>query len=86
MATREVLAAYLGRVRAVDTDADRIVVCSGFAQGLAITLRALARRGLTRVACEDPGSIGTVDRRGHGRGWRAGAGAASTSTASTSTR
>jgi GntR family transcriptional regulator/MocR family aminotransferase len=59
-ATREVLASYLGRVRAVDTDADRIVVCTGFAQGLAITLRALARRGLTRVAVEDPGSIGTV--------------------------
>jgi GntR family transcriptional regulator/MocR family aminotransferase len=59
-ATREVLAAYLRRVRAVDTDAERIVVCSGFAQGLAVTLRALAGRGMTRVAVEDPGSIGTV--------------------------
>ena len=52
--------AYLGRVRAVDAGVDQIIVCSGFGQGLAITLRALARRGLTRVACEDPGSIGTV--------------------------
>jgi len=58
--TRAVLAAYLGRVRAVDADADRIVFCSGFGQGLAITLRALARRGLTTVACEDPGSIGRI--------------------------
>ena len=58
--TREILAAYLGRVRAVDTDKDGVVVCSGFGQGLAITLRTLARHGLTRVACEDPGSIGTI--------------------------
>jgi len=59
-ATREVLASYLGRVRAADAHADQVLVCSGFGQGLALTLRALARRGLTRVACEDPGSIGTV--------------------------
>jgi GntR family transcriptional regulator/MocR family aminotransferase len=59
-ATREVLTSYLGRVRAVDADAAQVIVCTGFAQGLAITLRALARHGLTRVACEDPGSIGTV--------------------------
>ena len=54
------LASYLGRVRAVDAGVDQVIVCSGFGQGLSITLRALARRGLTRVACEDPGSIGTV--------------------------
>ncbi len=60
LATREVLASYLGRVRAVDAGVDQVIVCSGFGQGLAITLSALARRGLTRVACEDPGSIGTV--------------------------
>ncbi|MDX6372802.1 MAG: GntR family transcriptional regulator / MocR family aminotransferase, partial [Nocardioidaceae bacterium] len=59
-ATRKVLASYLGRVRAVDAEPDQVIVCSGFAQGLAITLRALGRRGLTRVACEDPGSIDTV--------------------------
>ncbi|HEX5088300.1 MAG TPA: PLP-dependent aminotransferase family protein [Nocardioides sp.] len=58
--TREVVAAYLRRVRAMDVAASQVVVCSGFAQGLAVVLRALARVGLTRVACEDPGSIGTV--------------------------
>jgi GntR family transcriptional regulator / MocR family aminotransferase len=58
--TREVVAAYLRRVRAMDVDAAQVLVCSGFAQGLAIVLRALARLGLDRVACEDPGSIGTV--------------------------
>jgi GntR family transcriptional regulator / MocR family aminotransferase len=58
--TREVVAGYLRRVRAMDVDASQVLVCSGFAQGLAIALRGLARAGLTRVACEDPGSIGTV--------------------------
>ena len=58
--TREVIAGYLRRVRAMDLDASQVLVCSGFAQGLAIVLRGLARGGLTRVACEDPGSIGTV--------------------------
>jgi GntR family transcriptional regulator/MocR family aminotransferase len=57
---REVLAAYLRRVRAADARPDQIVVCGGFAQGVALVLRVLARTGRTRVACEDPGSIGTV--------------------------
>jgi GntR family transcriptional regulator/MocR family aminotransferase len=59
-ALRDVLAAYLRRVRAVDAHADQIIICAGFQQGLAIVLRSLARAGLTSVACEDPGSIGTV--------------------------
>jgi GntR family transcriptional regulator/MocR family aminotransferase len=57
---RDVLASYLRRVRAVDAHADQVVVCGGFAQGLGIVLRTLARDGLTRVAFEDPGSIGTI--------------------------
>lgn len=57
---REVLAAYLRRVRAVDTSGDQIVVCAGFQQGLSIVLRVLAETGRTLVAVEDPGSIGTV--------------------------
>jgi GntR family transcriptional regulator / MocR family aminotransferase len=57
---RDVLAAYLRRVRAVDAHADQVVVCGGFAQGLGIVLRTLARAGLTRVAFEDPGSVGTI--------------------------
>ncbi|HET9422660.1 MAG TPA: PLP-dependent aminotransferase family protein [Nocardioides sp.] len=59
-ALRDVLAGYLRRVRAADVHADQVVVCAGFQQGLTIVLRTLARRGLTRVACEDPGSIGTI--------------------------
>lgn len=57
---REVLAAYLRRVRAVDASAGRIVVCAGFQQGLTIVLNALQATGRTLVAVEDPGSIGTV--------------------------
>jgi GntR family transcriptional regulator / MocR family aminotransferase len=52
---RTVLADYLRRVRAADTTPDRVVLCSGFAQGLSITVRTLAARGLTDVAVEDPG-------------------------------
>jgi GntR family transcriptional regulator/MocR family aminotransferase len=57
---REVLAAYLRRVRAVAASADQIVVCSGMQQGLTLVLRALAASGLSRVAYEDPGSIGMI--------------------------
>ena len=60
-ALREILAAYLRRVRAVDAPADQLVVCSGFQQGLTIVLRTLARRGFTRVACEDPGSFDNIN-------------------------
>ena len=57
---REVLAAYLRRVRAADARASQILVCAGFQQGLALVLRTLALQGRTLVAVEDPGSIGTV--------------------------
>jgi GntR family transcriptional regulator/MocR family aminotransferase len=52
---REVLAAYLRRVRGAAADAERMVVCAGFAQGLNLVLRALARAGVRRVAFENPG-------------------------------
>ena len=52
---REVLAAYLRRVRAAAAAGDRIVVCTGFAQGLNLVLRVLAQRGVRRAALEDPG-------------------------------
>jgi GntR family transcriptional regulator / MocR family aminotransferase len=54
---RQVLSAYLRRVRAVDAGADQVVVCVGMAQALAVVLRAAAP---TVVAVEDPGSFGTV--------------------------
>jgi GntR family transcriptional regulator/MocR family aminotransferase len=53
----EVLAAYLRRVRGAVADPDQIIVCTGFAQGLNLMLRALARSGVRRVALEDPGHV-----------------------------
>lgn len=52
---RAVLAAYLRRVRGAAADPQRIVVCAGYAQGLNLALRVLARGGACRVAVEDPG-------------------------------
>ena len=52
---RRVVAGYVRRVRAAEADPERIVVCTGFAQGLGLSLRVLAARGVTRVAFEDPG-------------------------------
>jgi GntR family transcriptional regulator / MocR family aminotransferase len=53
---REVLAGYLRRVRAADTTATQVIICSGMYQGLGLVMRALAGQGLTRVGFEDPGS------------------------------
>jgi GntR family transcriptional regulator / MocR family aminotransferase len=57
---RDVLAAYLRRVRAAAADPERIVICTGFAQGLNLVLRALGQAGVRRVAFEDPGYSRTV--------------------------
>ena len=53
---REVLAGYLRRVRAAAADPGRMIVSTGFAQGLNLVLRALASQaGVAVVAFEDPG-------------------------------
>jgi GntR family transcriptional regulator/MocR family aminotransferase len=54
-ALREVLAAYLRRVRGVAADPSHTVVCAGYAQGLQLLLRALADDGVQTLAVEDPG-------------------------------
>jgi GntR family transcriptional regulator/MocR family aminotransferase len=54
-ALRRVVAAYLRRVRAAAAHPDRIVVCTGFAQGLGLVFRALTQLGVRRAALEDPG-------------------------------
>lgn len=51
---RAALAAYLGRVRGVRTAPEQIVVCGGFSQAVGLLCRVLGRRGVTRVAVEDP--------------------------------
>ncbi|MFY4722138.1 PLP-dependent aminotransferase family protein [Streptomyces sp. LaBMicrA B280] len=57
---REVVAGYARRVRAAAADPEHLVICSGYAQGLSLTLAALARSGVRRVAYEDPGSPASV--------------------------
>ena len=53
---REVLAGYLRRVRAAAASPAQMIISTGFAQGISLVLRALARQGgVTRVAFEDPG-------------------------------
>lgn len=49
---RHALAEYLRRVRAVVTDPERVVVCSGIHQGLVLLARAM---GAPHLAIEDPG-------------------------------
>jgi GntR family transcriptional regulator / MocR family aminotransferase len=53
-ALRVALRGYLGRVRGVDTEPERILVCSGVTQGLTLVCRALRRAGARRIAVEDP--------------------------------
>jgi GntR family transcriptional regulator / MocR family aminotransferase len=49
---RSALAMYLGRARGVRIAPDRIVVCAGFTQGLAVLCRALRSRGLRDLTVE----------------------------------
>jgi GntR family transcriptional regulator / MocR family aminotransferase len=53
---RTALARYLGRVRGVACDPERVLVTSGMAQGMALLARSLAGRGARRIGVEDPSS------------------------------
>ncbi|MDI2125647.1 PLP-dependent aminotransferase family protein [Yinghuangia seranimata] len=70
-ALREVLAAYLRRVRAAAADPEHIVVCGGYAQGLTLALHVLARGGVRTVAYENPGSPVAVGEAAAAAGLRA---------------
>jgi GntR family transcriptional regulator / MocR family aminotransferase len=52
---RVALAAYLNRSRATAATADRILLCTGFAQGMRLVCETLKARGVLRIAVEDPG-------------------------------
>ncbi|MET8784212.1 PLP-dependent aminotransferase family protein [Streptomyces sp. NPDC004589] len=67
-ALREVVAGYQRRVRAAAADPERTVICSGYAQGLALVLRALAAQGVHTLAYEDPGApVATALAAAHAR-------------------
>jgi GntR family transcriptional regulator/MocR family aminotransferase len=63
---RRVLADYLGRVRGVIADADRVVITSGFAEARALVALVLRARGVRRLGVEDPSYSAwqSVDRAG----------------------
>jgi GntR family transcriptional regulator / MocR family aminotransferase len=52
---RTALAAYLARARGVRANPDRIVVCAGVTQGVALTCQVLRERGVSRIAVEEYG-------------------------------
>jgi GntR family transcriptional regulator/MocR family aminotransferase len=54
---RRALATYLGRVRGVVTAPEGVIVTAGVTQGLMIACRTLLKRGVTRLAVEEPGSV-----------------------------
>ncbi|HKS26764.1 MAG TPA: PLP-dependent aminotransferase family protein [Pyrinomonadaceae bacterium] len=51
---REGLCDYLGRVRGVLTRPGQVVICNGIAQALVLISQALQKRGISRIAVEDP--------------------------------
>ncbi|MGK5731638.1 PLP-dependent aminotransferase family protein [Streptomyces sp. URMC 124] len=52
---RTALADYLARARGVHADPERIVVCSGFTQGLGLVSRVLRERGTREMGVEEYG-------------------------------
>ncbi len=61
---REALATYLNRVRGTAGDAERVVICNGFAQALVLVTHVLKARGCRRLAIEDPGPRDTIRSAG----------------------
>lgn len=53
---RTAIAEYLNRVRGTLARPDQIVICTGYAQGIALLVGVLAARGAKRLALEDPSS------------------------------
>ena len=55
-ALRVAIADYLNRVRSTDADPERVIICTGFAQGISLLVQVLANAGAKRLAVEDPSS------------------------------
>jgi GntR family transcriptional regulator/MocR family aminotransferase len=53
---RTTIADYLNRVRGTVAQPDQIVICTGYAQGIALLVGVLAAAGAARRALEDPSS------------------------------
>ena len=59
---RRELASWLARTRGLRAAADDIIIVGGVAQALALLAQCLNARGITRIAVEDPGSLGSRDQ------------------------
>src|SRR5437660_6992420 len=53
---RTAIAGYLNRVRGTVAQPDQVVICTEYAQGIALLVGVLAGAGATRLALEDPSS------------------------------
>jgi GntR family transcriptional regulator / MocR family aminotransferase len=53
---RTAIAGYLNRVRGTQAQPGQIVICTGYAQGIALLVGVLAAAGARRLALEDPSS------------------------------
>ena len=74
-ALRRELAGWLTRTRGLRAAPDDIIVVSGVAQALAMLAQWLNAHGRTRIAVEDPGSLGSREELAYwGLTTRAGAG------------
>lgn len=51
---RRTIAEYLGRVRGVTAHPEQVVICTGYAQALALLAQVLYQSGVTAVAVENP--------------------------------
>jgi GntR family transcriptional regulator/MocR family aminotransferase len=58
-ALRQAVAAWLGRTRGIRVDPGKVIIVAGVAQALGLLGRVLRADGITAVAVEDPGSLGT---------------------------
>ena len=58
---RRELVGWLARTRGLRAVADDIIIVSGVAQALALLAQWLNGHGMTRIAVEDPGSLGSRD-------------------------
>jgi GntR family transcriptional regulator / MocR family aminotransferase len=56
-ALRTTLVDYFGRVRGLVADPGRVIITSGYSQGLNVVCQALASRGATRIAIEHPSNL-----------------------------
>ncbi|MEC3980285.1 aminotransferase-like domain-containing protein, partial [Amycolatopsis sp. H20-H5] len=65
-ALRLAVARWIGRNRGIRADPDEVVIVAGVAQALGLLAQVVRLQGITELAVEDPGSLGT---RQHLRHW-----------------